>query len=80
MRREHKKIEFDMMMHRYHSSSGVNKGKILTELCDLYGYNRKYLLQVFNCLTGKKHIRKGRNGLLKSELNYKTKYSNKIFL
>lgn len=44
---------------RYVRSKRNGKTKILNELCDLYGYNRKYLLQVFNYLTGKKDTRRG---------------------
>ena len=58
--KKHEKIDFDVTAHRYHNSSKADKGKILNELCDLYGYNRKYLLQGFNYLTGKKYLRKGR--------------------
>ncbi len=45
--------------YRYARSKRKSKSKLLDELCHLYGYNRKYLLQVFNHLTGKKHARRG---------------------
>jgi hypothetical protein len=68
MSHKHEKVDFDIMAHRYHSSSKADKGKILTELCDLYGYNRKYLLQIFNYLAGRKHVQKGRKPRYDSKL------------
>ena len=65
--RHYKKVNFDMMALRYHRSSRINKTKLLNELTDLYGYNRKYLLQVFNFHTGKKYIKKGRKPKYDSE-------------
>ncbi len=53
-------VNFDHLRVRYHRSKREGKSKLLNELCDLYGYNRKYLLQVFNGLTGKRHERAGR--------------------
>jgi hypothetical protein len=64
------KVDFDILRHRYHQSSREEKSKILDELCDIYSYNRKYLLQQFNYLTGKKHVRRGR----------KKKYDAKLLL
>ncbi len=54
-----KAINLEHFLIRYVRSKRKGKTKILNELCDLYGYNRKYLLQVFNHLTGKKHTRRG---------------------
>ena len=54
-----KHVNLESFMRRYKRSGRQSKGKILTELCDLYGYNRKYLLQFFNHLTGKKYSRPG---------------------
>jgi hypothetical protein len=45
---------------RYRRSNRENKSKLLNELSDIYGYNRKYLIQFFRGLTGKKYERKGR--------------------
>jgi hypothetical protein len=60
MSQQRNKIDIDILLYRYHQSPREEKSKILDELCDLHGYNRKYLLQCFNCLTGKKHVRRGR--------------------
>jgi len=54
-----KKADLESMRYKYHDVSKVEKSKILDELCDLFGYNRKYLLQFFNCLTRKKYIARG---------------------
>jgi hypothetical protein len=54
-----KGVNLEHFLVRYVRSKRKGKTKILNELCDLYGYNRKYLLQVFNHLTGKKHKRRG---------------------
>lgn len=54
-----KQVNLERFRHRYKRASRESKGKLLTELCDLYGYNRKYLLQFFNYLTGKKYLRRG---------------------
>lgn len=48
------------LLRRYKRSNRAGKTKLLNELCDLHGYNRKYLLQVFNALTGKQYLRPGR--------------------
>jgi hypothetical protein len=48
------------LLRRYKRARRAGKTKLLNELCDLYGYNRKYLLQVFSGLTGKKYVRRGR--------------------
>ena len=52
---------------RYRRSKRKAKTKLLDELCDLYGYNRKYLLQVFNHLTGKQYVRRGRKRCYKEK-------------
>lgn len=54
-----KGVNLEHFQARYVRSKRKGKSKILNELCHLYGYNRKYLLQVFNYLTGKKHIQRG---------------------
>lgn len=54
-----KGVNLEHFLIRYVRSKRKGKTKILNDLCDLYGYNRKYLLQVFNHLTGKKHRRRG---------------------
>lgn len=54
-----KQVDLEVFRHRYRRTNRKGKGKLLTELCDLYGYNRKYLLQFFNHLTGKKYTRRG---------------------
>ena len=54
-----KQVNLEVFRRRYRRTNRKGKGKLLTELCDLYGYNRKYLLQYFNGLTGKKFIRPG---------------------
>lgn len=48
------------LLCRYVESNREGKTKLLNELCDLHGYNRKYLLQEFNQLTGKRYLRRGR--------------------
>lgn len=53
-------INFKVLESRYRRSDRKGKTKILDELCDLHGYNRKYLLQLLNHLTGKKYVRRGR--------------------
>lgn len=42
-----KPVNLEDFRRRYRRSNRKGKGKLLTELCDLYGYNRKYLLQNF---------------------------------
>lgn len=54
-----KHVDLESFRRRYRRSNRAGKGKLLTELCDLYGYNRKYLLQFFNHLTGKQYSRPG---------------------
>jgi hypothetical protein len=54
-----KKEVVEIMAYRYHQGKKVDKIRILNELCDIYGYNRKYLIQILNFKTGKKYIRKG---------------------
>jgi hypothetical protein len=54
-----KEVNLKFFLVRYVRSKRNGKTKILNELCDLYGYNRKYLLQVFNYSTGKKDARRG---------------------
>lgn len=55
-----KQVDLEDFRRRYRRANRKGKGKLLTELCDLYGYNRKYLLQFFNHLTGKKDTGRGR--------------------
>ena len=55
-----KDVDLESFRRRYRRSNRKGKSKLLTELGDLYGYNRKYLLQFFNYLTRKKNIRRGR--------------------
>lgn len=54
-----KNVHLEAFRGRYNRAKRKGKGKLLNELCHLYGYNRKYLLQFFNYLTGKKHVRRG---------------------
>ncbi len=54
-----KQVDLENFRRRYRRTNRKGKGKLLTELCHLYGYNRKYLLQFFNCLTGKMYLRRG---------------------
>jgi hypothetical protein len=60
-------VNFDYFRHGYLRSNRKGKSKILDELCELYGYNRKYLLQVFHFLTGKKHEPRGRKSEYKAK-------------
>jgi hypothetical protein len=43
-----KRINWGRLRHKYHRSSLKNKTKLLDELCDLSGMNRKYLIRKFN--------------------------------
>jgi hypothetical protein len=52
-------LDTDMLIRRYQRSGRKGKTQLLDELCNLHGYNRKYLLQVFNHLTGKQYLRRG---------------------
>jgi len=70
MRRHRKEVKLEDMADRYLPASRKEKTRILDELCDLYGYCRKYLIQVLNFNTGKQYIRKGR----------KRKYDPKVLL
>jgi hypothetical protein len=54
-----KPANLESFRRRYKRTNRKGKGRLLTELCDLYGYNRKYLLQCFNHLTGKQYARPG---------------------
>jgi hypothetical protein len=54
-----KNISLELFRRRYCRTNRKGKTKLLDELCDLYGYNRKYLLQVFNGLTRKQYLRRG---------------------
>lgn len=47
------RVNLDAIFYRYHEATRDGKGKILDGLCEIYNYNRKYLLQYFNGLTGK---------------------------
>lgn len=53
-------VDLEAFRRRYRRSNRQGKTLLLNELCDLYGYNRKYVLQVFNYLTGKQYVRRGR--------------------
>src|SRR5262249_47635664 len=53
-------VHLECFTGRYRRSNRKNKSKLLNELSDIYGYNRKYLIQFFRGLTGKKYARKGR--------------------
>jgi hypothetical protein len=52
-------VNLEHFRRRYLRSKRKAKTKLLDELCDLYGYNRKYLLQFFNFITRKQYIRRG---------------------
>lgn len=52
-------IDFRLLERRYFRLDRAGKSHLLDELCDLHQFNRKYLIQVFNHLTGKQHIRRG---------------------
>ncbi len=54
-----KKLNIELFRRRYFRSTRKDKTKLLDELCDLHGFNRKYLLQVFNGLTRKQHLKRG---------------------
>jgi hypothetical protein len=54
-----KRVDLESFSRRYARANRKGKSRLLTELCDLYGYHRKYLLQFFNDLTGKKYTRRG---------------------
>lgn len=60
-------INFDILVRRYLRSGRKVKTQILDELCDLHGYNRKYLIQLFHFRTGKKYLRRGRKQEYKPE-------------
>ena len=60
MKKKAKKADLELVLVKYHAASKEDKSVILDELVDLYNYNRKYLLQYFNFLTGKKCIPRGR--------------------
>ena len=62
-----KYVDLSTFLSRYLRSKRKEKSSLLDELCDLYGYNRKYLLQYFNHLTGRKHIRRGAKQRYKKE-------------
>lgn len=53
-------VNLESFRHRYSQGSREEKGQLLDELCDLHGYSRKYLIQFFNYLTYKRHLRRGR--------------------
>lgn len=55
-----KALNVDLFRKRYHKSSREEKSKLLDELCDLYGFNRKYLIQLFNGLIKKQYLKRGR--------------------
>ena len=55
-----KRVYLECFQGRYRRSKRPGKSKLLNELSDIYGYNRKYLIQFFRGLTGKKYLPKGR--------------------
>lgn len=59
MKKREIKINLEQFKRRYWHSKRKNKTKLLNELCDIYGYNRKYLLQLFNYLTNKRYVHRG---------------------
>lgn len=52
-------LNFTHLRYRYHNLNRQEKSKLLDELCDLYGYHRKYLLAILNHLNRKKSHRPG---------------------
>ena len=54
-----KNVNLNNFMRRYRRANRKGRSELLNELCHLYGYNRKYLLQFFNHLTGKTYTRQG---------------------
>ena len=60
MKKREIKLDTYVLLRRYKRSNRKEKTNLLNELCDLYGYHRKYLLQVFNHLTGKQYVPRGR--------------------
>lgn len=54
-----KAFNIDLFRKRYHKSNREEKSKLLEELCDLYGFNRKYLIQLFNGLIKKQYLKRG---------------------
>ncbi len=61
MKREKRTVNLEDFKRRYCRSKRAGKTKLLDELGDLYGYNRKYLLQVLNTWTRKKPAHRGPN-------------------
>ncbi len=55
-----KPLNIELFRRRYHHTNREGKSKLLDELCDLYEFNRKYLIQVFNGLTRKQYVKRGR--------------------
>jgi hypothetical protein len=55
-----KSIDLEHIRYRYTRCKRKGKSKLLNELCDLYGYNRKYLLEFFNHLTDMKYEKRGK--------------------
>lgn len=62
-----KTLDFVDFKRRYLKSARKGKSQLLDELCELYGYNRKYLLQVFHGLVGKHPKPRGRKSEYKNE-------------
>jgi len=50
---------FRVWSYRYHHSNRAGKSKLLDEVVDLYGYNRKYMIQRFSGLIYRNHERRG---------------------
>lgn len=53
-------LNLERFRRRYRKAKRPEKSRILDELCHLHGYSRKYLIQFFNYLTRKQHVRRGR--------------------
>jgi hypothetical protein len=67
MKKMQKKVNIELFRIRYPRSNCEGKTKLLNELIDLYGFNRKYLIQVFNGLIKKQHIKRGRKPIYSPE-------------
>ncbi|MBN2689261.1 MAG: hypothetical protein JXR42_01465 [Gammaproteobacteria bacterium] len=60
MGKRRKDIDLEDMADRYHLSSRKDKSRLLDEVCYLYGYSRKYVIQVLNFNTRKKYTSRRR--------------------
>ena len=54
------RVDLEPFRRRYLAGGRQIKSKLLDELVDLYGYNRKYLIQAMNDLRERDRIRRGR--------------------